>query len=355
MRRGPCARGSGRNRRQGLGARCHGRERCGDGRRRMAHHRRSASRWHGLSSGAATLRWSSRWAPLERHSALLRGQHSALLRAQRSARLEPHSGPLERRHSAPDCCRAVRAAAAAHQRPQGVALPELLRLSAAVARPARRRARVSAERVRQRPVQLVSAERVRRQPVQLVSAERVRRRPVQLASAERVRRRPVQLASVERARQRPAQRVSVEQARQRVRPEVLAQQALQREARVASAQQAAALPPGDGTLRWCGGGRLMRRGRYRVRGRRRSRGRRGFWWRRCGVRRRCCGLGRCRMSGRRFRLSVRTDFGLCLRHNQRCGLGVRRRACELHRRKSRRSEQHETKFCHDGLSSPENY
>jgi hypothetical protein len=186
----------------------------------------------------------SRWAPLERHSALLRGQHSALLRAQRSARLEPHSGPLERRHSAPDCCRAVRAAAAAHQRPQGVALPELLRLSAAVARPARRRARVSAERVRQRPVQLVSAERVRRQPVQLVSAERVRRRPGQLASAERVRRRPVQLASVERARQRPAQRVSVEQARQRVRPEVLAQQALQREARVASAQQAAALPPG---------------------------------------------------------------------------------------------------------------
>ena len=112
---------------------------------------------------------------------------------------------------------------------------------------------------------------------------------------------------------------------------------------------------GDGTLRWCGGGRLMRRGRYRVRGRRRSRGRRGFWWRRCGVRRRCCGLGRCRMSGRRFRLSVRTDFGLCLRHNQRCGLGVRRRACELHRRKSRRGEQHETKFCHDGLSSPENY
>jgi hypothetical protein len=31
-------------------------------------------------------------------------------------------------------------------------------------------------------------------------------------------------------------------------------------------------------------------------------------------------------------------------------LGVRRRAYELHRRKSRRGEQHETKFCHDGLS-----
>jgi hypothetical protein len=165
----------------------------------------------------------SRWAPLERHSALLRGQHSA--------RLELHSGPLERRHSAPDCCRAVRAAAAAHQRPRGVALPELLRLSAAVARPARRRAQVSAERVRRRPAQLASV-------------ERVRQRPVQLASVERVRQRPVQLASVERARQRPAQRASVEQARQRARPEVLAQRALQREARVASAQQAAALPPG---------------------------------------------------------------------------------------------------------------
>jgi hypothetical protein len=121
-----------------------------------------------------------RSAPLERHSAPL-AQHSALP--------ELHSGPLERRHSGPDC-RAVRAAAAAaYPRPQGVAvLPERARLSAAVLPPA-----------------------------QLASAERALRRPVQVASAE--------------------------QARQRAQPEVLAEQELQREAQGASAQQAAAVPP----------------------------------------------------------------------------------------------------------------
>jgi hypothetical protein len=110
-----------------------------------------------------------------------------------------------------------------------------------------------------------------------------------------------------------------------------------------------------GMRRRCGCRRLMRRGRCWVWRRRRSRRRGGLWWRRCGVRRRR-GLGRCRVGWRclwrffRLWLSVRTDFGLCLRHNQRSGLGVRRRACELYRRKGRRSEQNETKFCHDGLS-----
>jgi hypothetical protein len=143
-------------------------------------------------------------APLERHSALL-AQHSVPLE-RHSAPLAQHSAQPEQRHSGPDCsCRAVRTAAAAYPRPRGVAvLLEWARLSAAVLRPARRRARVSAERVRQRPAQLASAERALRRPVQAASAE---------------------------------------QARQRAQPEVLAEQGLQREAQVASAQQAAAVPP----------------------------------------------------------------------------------------------------------------
>jgi hypothetical protein len=138
-------------------------------------------------------------APLERRLA------PALL-AQHSVPLAQHSAQPEQRHSGPDCsCRAVRAAAAAYPRPRGVAvLLEWARLSAAVLRPARRRARVSAERVRQRPAQLASAERALRRPVQVASAE---------------------------------------QARQRAQPEVLAEQGLQREAQVASAQQAAAVLP----------------------------------------------------------------------------------------------------------------
>jgi len=83
-------------------------------------------------------------------------------------------------------------------------LLEWARLSAAVLRPVRRRARVSAQRVRQRPARVASAQRVRRRPVQVASAE---------------------------------------QARQRAQPAVLAAQVLQREAQVASAQQAAALRP----------------------------------------------------------------------------------------------------------------
>jgi hypothetical protein len=111
-----------------------------------------------------------------------------------------------------------------------------------------------------------------------------------------------------------------------------------------------------GTPRRCGCRRLMRWGRCRVRRRRRSRRGRGLWRRSCGVRRRSRGLGwrRVRRGSLRrlFRLwlAVRADFVLRLRHNQRCGLRMRRRAYELYCRKSRRSEQHETKFCHDDLS-----
>jgi hypothetical protein len=139
-----------------------------------------------------------RSAPLERHSALL---------AQHSVPLGRHSAQPEQQHSGPDCsCRAVRAAAAAYPRPRGVAvLLEWARLSAAVLRPVRRRARVSAQRVRQRPARVASAQRVRRRPVQVASAE---------------------------------------QARQRAQPAVLAAQVLQRGAQAASAQQAAVPPEG---------------------------------------------------------------------------------------------------------------
>jgi len=61
-------------------------------------------------------------------------------------------------------------------------LLERARLSVAVLRPARRRARVSAERVRQRPAQLASAERALRRPVQVASAEPARQREAQVAS-----------------------------------------------------------------------------------------------------------------------------------------------------------------------------
>jgi hypothetical protein len=110
--------------------------------------------------------------------------------------------------------------------------------------------------------------------------------------------------------------------------------------------------------RRCGCGWLMRRRWRRVR-RRRRRGRRGRLWRwRGGMRRRRRGLGRgrARRCGlwRFFRLwlSVGTKFLLGLGHNHRRGLGVRRRAYELRRRKSRRGEQHESKFCHDDSQVP---
>jgi hypothetical protein len=111
-----------------------------------------------------------------------------------------------------------------------------------------------------------------------------------------------------------------------------------------------------GTLRRCGCRRLMWWGRCRVRRRRRGRRGRWLWCRSCGVRRRSCGLGWCRVRRRclwrffRLWLAIRADFVLRLRHNQRRGLRMRRRAYELHCRKSRRSEQRETKFCHDDLS-----
>jgi hypothetical protein len=133
-------------------------------------------------------------------------------------------------------------------------------------------------------------------------------------------------------------------------------------------------------LRGCCRGRLMRRrcdGRRSVRGRRRRCGMRRRSRRRRGVRRRCRRRSarrrrrrRCGMRGRRRRrrsmwrrrrrrarwwcslrgwlgLAVRTDFA-GLRHHDRRGLRVRRRSCEVHRRKGGRGKQRETKVCHDG-------
>ncbi len=128
--------------------------------------------------------------------------------------------------------------------------------------------------------------------------------------------------------------------------------------------------------RWRGRGRGMRRWRRWMRSRRRCSGRRRFgrrrsgrrgmrrsgcrwcWMRRggcrwCWMRRRCGWRGgarrRCLRCFLRLWLSVgaKLFFGLC--HNQRRVLRMRWHACELHRRKSCRGKQHETKFCHDGL------
>jgi len=119
-----------------------------------------------------------------------------------------------------------------------------------------------------------------------------------------------------------------------------------------------------------GGFRGLGRGwRSRVRRRWRRRRRRGVrrWRRRCGMGRWrrgrgmrrgcCCGRRRCRTRrGRgslrcllRLRFSVGTKLLLGLGHDQRRGLRVGCRACELHGRKSCRGEQYETKSCHDGL------
>jgi len=157
--------------------------------------------------------------------------------------------------------------------------------------------------------------------------------------------------------------------------------------------------------RWGRGGRGSRRHGTRWRGRRgrsvwrlcrrRSgalrrgrRGRSGSRCRSCGRRRRrcgpgrrcgrrcgalrggCCGRCRVRWGWRAFRrrslwwsalrgllgFSIGTEFRvrLRLRHHQRCGLRVRWRAHELHRRQSCRGKQHEPKFCHDDFGSPEN-
>jgi hypothetical protein len=114
--------------------------------------------------------------------------------------------------------------------------------------------------------------------------------------------------------------------------------------------------------RRCGALRRRRRGRSgsggRSRGRRRRRGgpgwccgrRRGTWRRRCRVRRwRSC-LRRSALRGR-LGFAIGTEFAgrRGLRHHQRCGLRVRWRAYELHRRQSCRGKQHEPKFCHDGF------
>ena len=82
-----------------------------------------------------------------------------------------------------------------------------------------------------------------------------------------------------------------------------------------------------------------------------------------GGRARRCGSGRCRARfgrgafrwgslRRRLGFSIGTKLGirLSLRHHQRCGLRVRWRACELHRRQSRRGKQHETKVGHDDVN-----
>jgi hypothetical protein len=99
--------------------------------------------------------------------------------------------------------------------------------------------------------------------------------------------------------------------------------------------------------RWCRPGwrrrRRCRSGR-RCRDWRRRPWRRRWGWR--GTRR--LWRGRWRSLRRRLRFPIRTDF-VGLRDHQRRGLPMRRRGCELHRRKSRRGKQHETKVGHDDL------
>jgi hypothetical protein len=53
--------------------------------------------------------------------------------------------------------------------------------------------------------------------------------------------------------------------------------------------------------------------------------------------------------GRLSGFSIGTKFFLGLRHNQRRGLRVRRRAYKLHRRQSGGGKQQQTKFCHDSV------
>jgi hypothetical protein len=104
--------------------------------------------------------------------------------------------------------------------------------------------------------------------------------------------------------------------------------------------------------RRCGSGR--RGGRRRGTRRRCCSGRRGTRWGCCSGRRRARRWRRCLRRGcLRWRLgfSIGTDFagGGCLRHHHRCGLRVRWRVDELHRRQSCRGKQHEPKFCHGGF------
>ena len=116
---------------------------------------------------------------------------------------------------------------------------------------------------------------------------------------------------------------------------------------------------GRGMRRWSRWRRRMRSCRRRSGrrwfGRRRS-GRRGMWrggcrW--CWMRGRCGWRGgarwRCLRCFLRLWLSVGAKLFLGLCHNQRRVLRMRWHANELHRRKSCRGKQHETKFCHDGL------
>jgi hypothetical protein len=109
---------------------------------------------------------------------------------------------------------------------------------------------------------------------------------------------------------------------------------------------------------------MWRRRRYRRRRcgpRRRCRrtGRRG---RRCRPRWRRGGRGRARRwRGLRRRLAFLAGGFLCLCHQQRrgwreqrLGLRVRYRGCELHRRQSGRGKQQKAKVCHDGVSPRKN-
>jgi hypothetical protein len=48
-------------------------------------------------------------------------------------------------------------------------------------------------------------------------------------------------------------------------------------------------------------------------------------------------------------LSVRADFALLLRDDERRGLGMRCGACKLHRGHGGRCKQHKTKFGHEDL------
>jgi hypothetical protein len=119
----------------------------------------------------------------------------------------------------------------------------------------------------------------------------------------------------------------------------------------------------SGPLRRCGcrrlmswGWRLVRRRRRRRCGRlwrcdvRRWRSMRRRWRRRRGLRCRRSNFGGRRVCGGRRALRRRLGFAVIrLRHNQRPGLRMQGWACKLHRRKSCRGKQHETKSGHDDL------
>ncbi len=93
-------------------------------------------------------------------------------------------------------------------------------------------------------------------------------------------------------------------------------------------------------VRWRGRCGARRRGRRRRRGvlrchrGRLARGRRALW--------------------RREFFSIGMAFAGGLRHHHRCGLGLRWRKSEWHRRKSCRGKQHETKVGHDDLGPRKN-